>query len=242
MLDFVPFGIFPVIFISTEPLANILIEETEKPLPLLGQLPSVAEHFQLTVVFLLVDMLTEAPVTLWLGSPSTLIVPLYDPGVSALGGSVTGSNDCETCRQTRAMVGLGVAVWGTWVLVGTSVSVGVPVSVGVGVMVGIGVKVSRTKPVEVGNGVEEAAFSILLGPFPTGVQVGGIKTGVGVFEGRTIDAGRVGGGNGLKAEAGLEKMETTIMPTTHNPINVRIERASQTENFMKLPAFPRDLP
>ena len=77
---------------------------------------------------------------------------------------------------------------------------------------------------------------------PTGVQVGGIYTGVGVSDGKTILAGRVGGGNGLKAEAGLVKIVATIMPTTHKPIKVRIERASQTENFMQLPAFPRVLP
>jgi hypothetical protein len=52
----------------------------------------------------------------------------------------------------------------------------------------------------------------------------------------------VGGGNGLKADAGLLKIVATIIPTTQSPISVRIERASQTENFMQLPAFPRGFP
>ena len=48
----------------TVPLANILIEETEKLFPLEGQLASDPEQVQLTEVFFEVEKLTEAPVTL----------------------------------------------------------------------------------------------------------------------------------------------------------------------------------
>ena len=64
MLDFVFFGMTPSTVISTEPLANILIEETEKPFPLDGQLPSVALQCHVTVVFFEVEKVTEAPLTL----------------------------------------------------------------------------------------------------------------------------------------------------------------------------------
>ena len=94
-------------------------------------------------------------------------------------------------------------------------------------------------------GVSEGPDGCELGPMPSfdnGVQVAGMLTGVGVLEGKIIPTGRVGGGNGLKGETGLAKMETTIMATINRLINAIIERASQTENFMKLPAFPSDLP
>ena len=212
----------------TEPLANILIEETEKLFPLPGQLPLDPEHVQLTVVFLEVEKLTEAPLNLCRESPFKVILPLYAPAVVASGGE-TRLIDCETCRQTRAVVGLGVAVWGTWVLVGTSVSVGVSVDVRLGVRVNVGVKEGSTKAVALGTGVCEATFSTTFAP-PTGVQVAGMATGVGVSDGKMIAAGRVGGGNGLKAEAGLAKMETIRMPTIHTPIRIRMDNASQTEN------------
>ena len=54
-------------------MANILIDETEKPLPLEWQLASLPEHVQCTVVFREVEKVTEAPVTLWLESPLTVI-------------------------------------------------------------------------------------------------------------------------------------------------------------------------
>ena len=57
----------------TEPLANILIDETEKPEPLEWQLPLLPEHVQCTVVFFEVEKVTEAPFTLWLESPFTVI-------------------------------------------------------------------------------------------------------------------------------------------------------------------------
>jgi hypothetical protein len=90
------------------------------------------------------------------------------------------------------------------VLVTVRVFVGVNVSVGVSVGVGEGVKVSNTNRVLVRNGVDE-------GRKPTvetgkvgcpgarvGVHVAGNTNSVAVAVGSTIDAGRVGGGNGLR--------------------------------------------
>ncbi len=156
--DFVLAGITPLTMISTDPFANILMDETVNPFPLDGQLPSEAEHVHLIEVDFEVDMLSEAPLTLWSESPLTFIVPLYAPGSMPL-GAVSRLIDCETCRQTRAVVGLGVLVLGTLVLVGSGVSDGISVSVGLGVMVMLGVKEGSTKLVELGNGVCEAAFS-----------------------------------------------------------------------------------
>ena len=81
-------GMTPLIVMVTDPFANILIEPTEKLLPLLLQLPLDAEHVQVTDVFLLVEKETEAPLTLWLESPFTVIVPLYVPVDVALGGEL----------------------------------------------------------------------------------------------------------------------------------------------------------
>jgi hypothetical protein len=61
-----------------------------------------------------------------------------------------------------------------------------------------------------------------------------MPNGVGVCEGKTINAGRVGGGNGLRAETGLAKIKIRIMPTPHNPIKLRMENTSQIE---KVEAF-----
>jgi hypothetical protein len=54
--------------------------------------------------------------------------------------------------------------------------------------------------------------------------------------------GWVGGGNGFKPDVGLAKIVKTRIPTINNKSNARIVRASQTENFMDQPAFPRNLP
>jgi hypothetical protein len=94
-------------------------------------------------------------------------------------------------------------------------------------------------------GVSEGPVALSVGlvmPFGPGVQVDGMATKVLVSEGRTMATGMVGGGNGLKPDMGSAKMVITIMPTINKPINIRIDRASHTENFMKPPAFPRDLP
>lgn len=69
-----------------------------------------------------------------------------------------------------------------------------------------------------------------------------MATRLGVCEGRTMATGWVGGGNGFKVDVGLAKIVISTRPTINNPITTRIERTSQTENFMDQPAFPRNFP
>ena len=85
----------------------------------------------------------------------------------------------------------------------------------------------RVKPVAEASGVEETARAWVVAeavPGP-GVQVGGILGGVGVSEGSTIPAGRVGGGNGFNAESGLKKIirkKANTPNTDRSTISVKI--------------------
>jgi hypothetical protein len=90
--------------------------------------------------------------------------------------------------------------------------------------------------VEVGKGVlEGCGVTVTWG---VGVQVDGMRTGVGVEVGMSMVGIKVAGGKGLREEFGLLKMVAITMMMITVPIRTSMERTSQTLIFSFIDRSP----